>query len=101
MRKPSKTRTLAKAKKASKTKRSKAKKAAKGKPSKAKKAAKKPRAVRATSKGAALGVLGCCTLVGSGPDTQYEGITKQECERRAAAQGKNPIWSPGKCAQPG
>jgi len=44
--------------------------------------------------------LGCCTLTGSGPDVQYEGITQQECNRRAIAAGKNPHWVKGKCAQP-
>ena len=90
MRKPSKSSKNAKA--AMATKPSKAKKSAK-----AKKAPKKKAAAGAALAG---GVLGCCTLTGSGRDTQIEGITKIECEKRAAAAGKNPIWSPGKCAQP-
>jgi hypothetical protein len=37
--------------------------------------------------------------VGSGPDVQIEGITESACEKEAARLGKNPIWTPGKCAQ--
>jgi hypothetical protein len=63
-----------------------------GKPPKAKPAPKaKPKAKPA---------LGCCTLTGSGPDIQYEGITQEECRRRAIALGKNDHWVAGKCAQP-
>jgi hypothetical protein len=89
MRRPSKKQAAKAAKKSAK-----AKGANQTKPKKAvtKKAA--------TKKKSTSGVLGCCTLVGSGPDIQREGVTKSYCEKLAAELGKNPIWTPGKCAQP-
>jgi len=79
-----------------------------GKAQKAKAAKKKAKtAARKTTKKAAkkatkkrTAALGCCTLTGSGPDLQFEGITKAECRRRAIAMGKNDHWVRGKCAQP-
>ena len=44
--------------------------------------------------------LGCCTLIGSGPDQQIERISQAECKRRATAAGKNYQWVAGDCAQP-
>jgi hypothetical protein len=43
---------------------------------------------------------GCCTLTGSGPAEQYEGVTKEECRLLAIQKGKNDHWWPGKCAKP-
>jgi hypothetical protein len=60
-------------------------------------AARKSAATKAKK---AKAILGCCTLVGSGPDQQIEGITKAECRQRAIAAGKNDHWVKGKCAQP-
>jgi len=67
---------------------------------KAKKSKKKKKKAAGAKVGPSARVLGCCTLVGSGPDVQIEGITESDCDKRAAALGKNPIWTPGKCAQP-
>ena len=44
--------------------------------------------------------LGCCTLIGNGPDAQIERITQAACQRRARAAGRNYQWIPGDCAQP-
>ncbi|HXB76248.1 MAG TPA: hypothetical protein VNX23_02370 [Bradyrhizobium sp.] len=93
MRRPSKKQAAKAAKKAAKAKGANQTKP----PSKAKKAVTKK---AATKKKSTSGVLGCCTLVGSGPDIQREGVTKSYCEKLAAELGKNPIWTPGKCAQP-
>ncbi|MEA2895088.1 MAG: hypothetical protein QOJ84_703 [Bradyrhizobium sp.] len=94
MKKPSKAKN-ASAKKVSKKKvtaKAKAKKAAKKKTVKktAKKAAKK----------AKKAAVGCCTLTGSGPDQQFEGITRAECRKRGIAAGKNDHWVAGFCAEP-
>jgi hypothetical protein len=99
-----------KAKKSSKKKASKKALAKKRAPSK-KAASKKPSATKvsflegapkaAKKKKKSAAALGCCTLTGSGPDEQYEGITKTECRRRAIAAGKNDHWVAGKCAEPG
>lgn len=98
MRRPSK-KSAAK-KKTSKTKKtSKAQKTTNKKTTK-KKATKKKSGAKSARAGLARAALGCCTLVGSGPDVQFEGMTSAECAKRAAALGKNPIWSPGKCAEP-
>ena len=43
---------------------------------------------------------GCCTLSGSGPDEQHEGLTKEECRLLGIEKGKNDHWVPGLCAQP-
>ena len=93
MRRPSKKQAAKAAKKSAKEKEANQTKP----PSKAKKAVTKK---AATKKKSTSGVLGCCTLVGSGPDIQREGVTKSYCEQLAAELGKNPIWTPGKCAQP-
>lgn len=84
-----------------------AKKAAKaaGKKAASKKAAsKKVAAKKATKKKAAkkakAAVLGCCTLTGSGPDQQIEGITREKCRLLANQAGKNDHWVAGKCAEP-
>lgn len=95
-------------KKAGKTsKKSKAAKAAGKKATRKKTAAKtatKKKAKKATKKkakkAAKKGVLGCCTLRGSGPDSQIEGITREECRRRAIKLNKNFSWVAGKCAEP-
>lgn len=95
----------AKSKRATRTKKAaKAKKAAA-----AKKSAKTTRKATKSKTGAkkkkmttlAGGPLGCCTLTGSGPDRQIEGITKEQCRRLAIESGKNDHWVPGQCAQPG
>ncbi len=66
----------------------------------AKSAAQKKTSTRKSKKSAGPNTLGCCTLTGSGPDDQFEGITRAECRRRAIAAGKNDHWVPGKCAEP-
>jgi hypothetical protein len=43
---------------------------------------------------------GCCTLRGSGPDEQCEGLTREECRRLGIERGKNDSWVPGRCAEP-
>lgn len=100
----------AKSKRATRTKKAaKAKKAAAAKKSakttrkatKQKTGAKKKSVSKKKMRTLAGGPLGCCTLVGSGPDTQIEGITKEQCRRLAIESGKNDRWVPGKCAQPG
>ncbi len=58
---------------------------------------KRDAAVRAM---AAAGQRGCCTLRGSGPDEQHEGLTAEECRRLAIEKGKNDSWVPGRCAEP-
>jgi hypothetical protein len=63
----------------------------KGSPGKKKKAVKKK----------AAAPVGCCTLTGSGPDEQHEGLTQEECRLLAIRKKKNDHWVPGKCAQPG
>jgi hypothetical protein len=70
-----------------------------------KKVSKKKAAKKQARRGAAFaldtdGPLGCCTLRGSGPDSQIEDITREECRRRAIKLGKNFSWVPGKCAEP-
>jgi hypothetical protein len=71
--------------------------AAMKKPTTAKKTAGKKKK-KATTVGAAT--RGCCTLTGSGPAEQYEGITKEECRQLAIQRGKNHHWWAGKCAAP-
>jgi hypothetical protein len=65
------------------------------KPTTAKKTATKKK-----SKMAVAAPLGCCTLTGSGPDEQHEGLTREECRLLAISKGKNPSWVAGKCAEP-
>jgi hypothetical protein len=69
------------------------------KPIKAKKASSKKKKMKTTKK-SPKDVLGCCTLTGSGPDEQYEGLTREQCRRLAISKGKNDRWVPGKCAEP-
>jgi hypothetical protein len=89
-------------KKPSKAKKASAKKASAKKVSKKKsKVTAKAKAKKTPKKKAAKKVaVGCCTLTGSGPDQQFEGITKAECRQRAIAAGKNDHWVAGLCAQP-
>jgi hypothetical protein len=62
---------------------------------------KKPtKAKKTASKKAVSDPRGCCTLIGSGPDEQHEGLTREECRLLAIRKGKNPSWGPGKCAEP-
>ena len=75
------------------------KKAASKKAASKKVAAKKASKKKAAKKAKAA-VLGCCTLRGSGPDGQIEGITREECRRRAIELNKNFSWVAGKCAEP-
>jgi hypothetical protein len=44
--------------------------------------------------------LGCCTLMGNGPNQQIERITQADCKQRAIAAGRNYQWVAGDCAQP-
>ena len=67
----------------------------KTKTKKTKKAKKKAKLTRA-----AAAQRGCCTLTGSGPDEQIEGLTREECRRLAIQRGKNSHWYPGQCAEP-
>ena len=62
-----------------------------------KKTAKTP---KAASPSLATGALGCCTLTGSGPDKQIEGIGRAACIQKANELGKNFHWVAGKCAEP-
>jgi hypothetical protein len=45
-------------------------------------------------------VHGCCTLMGSGPDEQHEGLTREECRLLSIRKGKNFSWVAGLCAEP-
>jgi hypothetical protein len=104
MKKASKAKKLLK-KKASKKALSK-KKAPLKKVSSKKASSKKAPPMKASLEGAPKAAkrkaaLGCCTLTGSGPDVQFEGITKADCRQRAIAAGKNDHWVPGQCAEPG
>ena len=66
-----------------------------------KKAASKAKKKAAPKKAAAAkAALGCCTLIGSGPDQQFERITRDACKRKAIAASKNYQWVAGVCAQP-
>jgi hypothetical protein len=67
--------------------------------SKAKKKAA-PKKAASKVKLTAKATLGCCTLIGSGPDQQIERITEDDCKRRAIAASKNYQWVAGDCAQP-
>jgi len=49
---------------------------------------------------AAMAPTGCCTLRGSGPDEQHEGLTRDACRTLAISKGKNFSWVPGLCAEP-
>jgi hypothetical protein len=61
---------------------------------------KKPtKAKKTASKKAAAAPKGCCTLSGSGPDEQIEGITQEACRRLGIQKGKNDHWVKGLCAQ--
>lgn len=42
---------------------------------------------------------GCCTLTGSGPAEQYEGLTEEQCRLLAIQKDKNDHWWAGKCAK--
>jgi hypothetical protein len=64
----------------------------------AKKTQKKKAKKSAAKKSAAA--KGCCTLTGSGPDQQHEGLTREQCRLLAISRGKNPHWVAGKCAEP-
>ncbi|MBR1123749.1 hypothetical protein JQ628_19640 [Bradyrhizobium lablabi] len=88
-----------KAGKASKKATKKVTKAA-GKKAAGRKAAKKASKKAAKKKTAKKAVLGCCTLTGSGPDQQIEGVTRERCRLLAIAAGKNDHWVAGKCAEP-
>jgi hypothetical protein len=91
-------------KKAGKTaKKSKvAKKAAKavGKKAASKKVGAKKASKKKAAKKAKAAVLGCCTLTGSGPDQQIEGVTREKCRLLAIQAGKNDHWVAGECAEP-
>lgn len=121
MRKPSKARKAARKTKASPGKRSPKKRSLK-KTSRKKAAAKKTAAKKspvkkttrkkkaatktASRKAKAIGkrvaaATGCCTLTGSGPDEQREGLTKEQCRRLAMRKGKNYQWIAGLCAESG
>jgi hypothetical protein len=62
---------------------------------------KKPtKAKKAASKKVAAAPGGCCTLRGSGPDEQHEGLTREQCRLLAISKNKNFSWVAGKCAEP-
>lgn len=48
-----------------------------------------------------VALVGCCTLTGSGPDEQHEGLTQKQCRLLGITEGKNAHWVAGKCAQSG
>jgi hypothetical protein len=85
-------------KKAGKT--SKKSKAAKAAKADSKRAAGKKTAAKKKTKKATTAALGCCTLRGSGPDTQIKDITREKCRREAIRLGKNFSWVAGECAEP-
>jgi hypothetical protein len=70
------------------------------KPTKAKAKKTASNKKKKTAKKAAAAPKGCCTLTGSGPDEQREGLTREECRLLAISKGKNPHWVEGKCAEP-
>lgn len=116
MRKPSKARKAARKTKAAPKKRSPKKRSLK-KTSRKKAAAKKSPVKKTTRKKTAAtktasrkakaigkrvaAATGCCTLTGSGPDEQREGLTKEQCRRLAMRKGKNYQWIAGLCAESG
>lgn len=94
----------AKAKKA-KVKKAKVKKAAVKKAAVKKTKAKKAKAKKKTTMPAGMaaaadGPTGCCTLTGSGPDIQREGLTREQCRILANSLDKNFQWVAGLCAEP-
>jgi hypothetical protein len=77
------------------------KKAAKRKGSAGKKAKASAGGKKKAASKKAAAPVGCCTLTGSGPDEQHEGLTQKQCRLLAIRKGKNDHWVRGKCAQPG
>ena len=61
---------------------------------------KKPAKAKKAKKKVAGGGKGCCTLRGSGPDEQHEGLTREQCRILANSKGKNFSWVAGLCAEP-
>lgn len=66
------------------------------KPTKTKKSTVKKKKAKKT----AAGAQGCCTLIGSGPDEQHEGLTREACRLLSIKKGKNFQWVAGLCAEP-
>lgn len=76
------------------------KKAVTKKATKKKAVKKKAKAKKAKPTVMGIAPLGCCTLTGSGPDDQFEGVTQARCRELAIAAGKNDHWVLGQCAEP-
>ena len=64
------------------------------------KAKKTASAKTATAKKTGSSARGCCTLTGSGPDEQHEGLTREACRLLAIKKNKNFQWIAGLCAEP-